>query len=147
MTAGSPTDGITNTQIAKETTEKAVFYLSSDLKSSHTPKKKNKKIKNTLHLIFRRLGLLSKLQHLNVQLTSHWVLNTVPNQHCFKKELNKYLISDFSQPPVFVQHSHFKNFSLLTVFLNLHILVHPTNNLFQQTWIITFISLCNVQPL
>lgn len=92
-------------------------------------------------MIFRRLGLVSRLQHLNIQLTSHWVLNTIPNQHCLEEELSKFFISDFLQPSVFIQYRHFKNFSLLTLRLNLHTLFHTSNNLFQLTWIIIYFYL------
>lgn len=60
-------------------------------------------------MIFRRQGFLSKLQHLNVHLTNQRVLNTVPNQHYLEKELSKYFIFDFPQPPVFSQYSNFKS--------------------------------------
>lgn len=74
-------------------------------------------------MIFLEDSDFSKLQH----------LNAVSNQLCLKKELSKYLISDFPQPLVFMQYSHFKKtFSLLTLFLNLHTSVHPSNNLFQR---------------
>lgn len=67
MSAGSPRGGKANIQIVNETTDKAHFYLSSDFNLTHA-----KKI--TCLMIFKRVGLLSKLQHLNVHLTSHWIL-------------------------------------------------------------------------
>lgn len=38
-----------------------------------------------------------------------WVPNTVPRQHYLGKELSKYFIFDFPQPPVFSQYSNFKS--------------------------------------
>lgn len=88
-------------------------------------------------MIFRRLGLLTKLQHLNVPwpTTEHW---TRDHSNTALKS-SGYLISDFLSPLLLIQCRHFNNSSLLTLLFSMHTLVHFSNNLFH--WIIVYFYL------